>query len=60
MARYHVCTLKAASQDLERLDKPVGRRIVRRINWLSENLDAIRLEALSGDLFIFFRFIRTG
>ena len=50
MAEYRIRILKAASQDLERLDKPTGRRIVQRINWLAANLDAIRLEALTGDL----------
>ena len=42
--------LKAASQDLERLDTPVVRRIVQRIDWLSKNLEATRLEALTGNL----------
>jgi len=32
------------------LDKAVSRRVVDRINWLAANLDAIRLEALTGDL----------
>ena len=50
MAGYRVRILKVASQDLARLDKSTGRRIVQRINWLSANLDAIRLEALTGDL----------
>jgi len=50
MAEYRVRILKAASQELERLDKPIGRRIVQRMNWLAANLDAIRLEALTGDL----------
>jgi len=50
MAEYRIRILKAASQDLERVDKPIGRRIVMRINWLAANLDAIRPEALTGDL----------
>jgi mRNA interferase RelE/StbE len=50
MAEYCIRILKAAAQDLERLDKPTGRRIVQRINWLAANVDAIRLEALTGDL----------
>lgn len=50
MAEYRIRILRAASQDLARLDKPIGRRIVERINWLAANLDAIRLEALTGDL----------
>lgn len=35
MAEYRVRILEAASQDLARLDKLVGRRIVQRINWLA-------------------------
>lgn len=50
MAEYRIRILRAASQDLARLDKPIGRRIVERIKWLAANLDAIRLEALTGDL----------
>jgi mRNA interferase RelE/StbE len=50
MAEYRIRILGAASQELERLDKPIGHRIVQRINWLAANLDAIRLEALTGDL----------
>jgi len=50
VAKYRVRILGAASQDLARLDKPIARRIVQRINWLAANLDAIRLETLTGDL----------
>jgi len=50
MSKYRIRILKAASQDIERLDKPTGRRIARRIHWLAVNLEAIRLEALAGDL----------
>ena len=42
--------LAAAVRDLARLDKPDGRRVVRRINWLASNHDSVRLEALSGSL----------
>ncbi len=59
MAEYRVRILEAASQDLARLDKPVGRRIVQRINWLAANLEAIRLEALTGDLTGFYK-LRVG
>jgi len=59
MAKYRVRILEAASRDLERLDKPTGRRIVQRINWLAANLDAIRLEALTGDLVGFYK-LRVG
>ena len=47
---YHIRILKPASHELARLDKPVGRRIVERINWLAKNLDDIQPEPLRGDL----------
>ena len=47
---YRVRILDEATRQLARLDKPVGRFVVRRINWLAENLDDIRPEALTGDL----------
>ncbi len=50
MAKYRVRILKAASQELARLDKPVARRIAQRINWLAGNLEAVHLETLSGEL----------
>lgn len=50
MAEYRIRILQAASQDLAPLGKRVGRRIVQRLNWLAANLDALRLEALTGDL----------
>jgi mRNA interferase RelE/StbE len=46
---YHVHILESAFRELARLDKPVGRRMVQRINWLAENLNDIRPEALTGD-----------
>jgi mRNA interferase RelE/StbE len=43
---YRTRILDAATRDLARLDKPIGRRIVERIRWLAENLDDVRPEAL--------------
>ncbi len=51
--------LDAATRELGRLDKPVGRRIVERINWLAANLDDIQPEALTGDLSGLYR-LRMG
>ena len=59
MAKFQVRILQAASRDLERLDPPVARRIVRRIQWLAENLESTRLEPLSGDLTGFYK-LRVG
>jgi mRNA interferase RelE/StbE len=55
--RVHL--LDAAARDLARLDKPAGRRVVERINWLALNHDTIRLEALSGSLAGFYK-LRVG
>jgi len=56
---YEVRILEEAIRDLKRLDKPIGRRIVRRINWLAENLDSIQRERLTGNLSEFYKF-RVG
>ena len=50
MAVYRIRILDAAIRELERLDKPVGLRIVERINWLAENLDNLKPETLRGEL----------
>jgi mRNA interferase RelE/StbE len=56
---YNIRILDEASRELDRLDKPVGRRIVERINWLSEKLGDIRPEPLKGDLIGLFK-LRIG
>ena len=53
---YNIRILEEASRELARLDKPVGRRIVERINWLSEKLNDIRPEPLKGDLIGLYKF----
>lgn len=39
-----------AVRDLEKLDRAVAKRIVRKTTWLSENFEQITPEPLSGDL----------
>jgi len=56
---YRLRILPAATRELERLDKPVARRIAERINWLAANLDAIRPEPYKGDLAGLYKF-RVG
>ena len=56
---YNIRALKAATRELERLDKPVARRIAERINWLAANLDDIRPEPYKGDLAGLYKF-RAG
>jgi mRNA interferase RelE/StbE len=47
---YHIHILDAATRELARLDKPIGRRVVKRIKWLAANLDDLTPESLTGDL----------
>lgn len=56
---YRVRILEGATRQLAGLDKPVGRRIAERINWLAANLDNLKPEALTGDLAGFYKF-RVG
>jgi mRNA interferase RelE/StbE len=41
---------QGAVEDLERLDKAIGRRILRRLTWFSRNFQSIVPEPLSGKL----------
>ncbi len=56
---YRVRLLDAASKDLARLDKPMARRIVERVQWLAENLADTNLEALTGEFEGLFK-LRVG
>jgi len=47
---YRVRILDAAAHELAELDKPIGRRIARRIDWLAANLSDLKLEPLTGAL----------
>lgn len=47
---YRIRILDAASRELSRLDRSIGRRIVERMNWLASHLDELKLEALTGEL----------
>lgn len=47
---YTIRLLKPASRALERLDKAVATRVVRRLRWLAENLDSLSPEPLKGRL----------
>ncbi|MBU2610107.1 MAG: type II toxin-antitoxin system RelE/ParE family toxin [Chloroflexi bacterium] len=50
MAVYCIRILQKATRELERLDKPIARRIAERITWLAANLDDIRPEPFKGNL----------
>lgn len=47
---YQIRILDRAGKELGRLDKPVGRRIVKRMAWLAEHFDEIEPQGLTGDL----------
>ena len=40
---------EAAVRDVEKLDKQVARRIIRKLNWLSKHFSMITPEPLSGE-----------
>jgi mRNA interferase RelE/StbE len=56
---YRVRILDEATRDLERLERPVARRVADRLNWLAGNLRSVKLEALTGDLAGLFK-LRIG
>jgi len=47
---YEIRILDPAARELARMDAQAGRRIVKRIRWLAENLDSTSPEALKGAL----------
>lgn len=59
MSLYSVRILNIAARELEKLDQTIAKRIVKRIQWLSENLDSVKPTALKGDLSGLFK-LREG
>ena len=47
---YSIRILKPATKELAKLDHTTASRIVDRIQWLSTNLDSIKLFPLKGEL----------
>ena len=41
---------EGATKDLEKLDSPIARRILRRLTWFSKNFHSIIPEPLAGTL----------
>jgi mRNA interferase RelE/StbE len=56
---YEILVLDDAESDLERLDRLLARRIVRRVEWLAEHLDEIKLASLTGEFSGLFK-LRVG
>ena len=47
---------EGATKDLERLDRPVARRILKRLAWFSKNFQTLVPESLCGQLGETFKF----
>jgi mRNA interferase RelE/StbE len=47
---YGVRVLRAASDDVGRLDRETAQRVVDRIRWLAANIEELRPEPLTGSL----------
>ena len=56
---YQIRLLKEASQNLKDLDKTVARRIIRKLSWLSKNVENIQHKGLRADLATFSK-LREG
>lgn len=50
---------EGALRDLERLDRPIARRILRRLAWFSKNFQSVVPEPLAGQLKATFK-LRVG
>lgn len=47
---YEIRLFEEAKRNLERLDKTIARRILRKLNWLAENAEMIELKGLRQNL----------
>lgn len=47
---YKVELLPQAIEDLHKLDKTIARRVIEKLEWLSENFDTIKPDSLTGQL----------
>jgi len=45
---YSLRLLHSATRDLDRLDRPVASRILRKLRWLSENVERVNHQPLKG------------
>ncbi len=45
---YRLELMPEARDDLAGLDKPVAQRVLNKLRWLAENLDAVTPESLTG------------
>jgi len=47
---YQIRFIKAAARDLEKIGQETARRIIRKINWLAENVETIQPKGLRNNL----------
>lgn len=56
---YGLRILDQASRDLAKLDRAVGTRVVKRLQWLSQNLGPVKPQPLTENLAGFYK-LRVG
>jgi mRNA interferase RelE/StbE len=56
---YQIHFLDDAIKDLKQLDKTIAQRIVKKLQWLSENISQLKPEQLSENLVGFYK-LRIG
>ena len=47
---YQIRIQDSAAHEISHLDRQVARRIVKRIRWLAANVEAVKPDALGGNL----------
>jgi mRNA interferase RelE/StbE len=56
---YQVNFTPTAESDLSHLDKPIIKRVLKKLHWLAENFETITPEKLSGEFKSVFK-LRVG
>ena len=56
---YRVTFVPRVERDLEQLDRPVRSRILRKIEWLAENLESLSPKTLTGQWWSVYK-LRVG
>lgn len=55
MSRWAALLKPGAEDDLAKLDKPIRRRVLEKIDWLEDNFDDILPRPLSNELASFYK-----
>ncbi len=59
MARWSLEFSKTAEKDLAKLDRPIRRRILAKLEWLAAHFDAVIPQTLGGEFGDFYK-LRVG